>query len=167
MSIGGGELAGELGCVSADHLLMVSEEGINKICENNVTATLLPCTAFCLNKPYAPARKIIDKGGCVALASDLNPGSCFANSIPLMLALGVIHMGMTIEEAVTALTLNGAAALGRADIIGSIEEGKKADMVIIKYPNYKFLVYNTGNNLVDNVIKDGEIVYEDVTPPLR
>lgn len=159
-NIGGGKLAGEIKCISADHLLMVSDEGIENLCENNVVATLLPCTAFCLNKPYAPARKMIDKGVSVALASDFNPGSCFANSIPLMLALGVIHMKMTIEEAITALTLNGAAALGKADIIGSIERGKKADIIITKYPNYKFLVYNTGSNLVEKVIKAGEVVYE-------
>lgn len=159
-SIGGGELAGEMKCISADHLLMVTHKGIEKIRENNVIATLLPCTAFCLGKPYACARKMIDEGIAVALASDFNPGSCFTNSIPLMLALGSLHMNMTIEEAITALTLNGAAALGRADIIGTIEVGKKADIVITKYPNYKFLVYNTGSNLVEKVIKAGEIVYE-------
>ena len=159
-SIGGGELAGEMKCISADHLLMVTHKGIEKIRENNVIATLLPCTAFCLGKPYACARKMIDEGIAVALASDFNPGSCFTNSIPLMLALGSLHMNMTIEEAITALTLNGAAALGRADIIGTIQAGKKADIVITKYPNYKFLVYNTGSNLVEKVIKEGEIVYE-------
>lgn len=160
VQLGGGELAGEIGAVSADHLLMVSDEGVEKLSNNNVIATLLPCTAFCLAKPYAPARKIIDKGGAVALASDFNPGSCFSSSIPLMLALAVIHMKMTIEEAITAVTLNGAAAVDKADSIGTIEVGKKADLVILKYPNYKFLVYHTGANIVEKVLKDGEVVYE-------
>ena len=160
VQLGGGELAGEIGAVSADHLLMISDEGIEKLSNNNVIATLLPCTAFCLAKPYAPARKIIDRGVAVALASDFNPGSCFSSSISLILALAVIHMKMTIEEAITAITLNGAAAIARADSIGTIEVGKKADLVMIKYPNYKFLVYNTGVNIVDKVLKDGEVVYE-------
>lgn len=160
VQLGGGELAAEVGAVSADHLLMVSDKGIKNLSEKEVVATLLPCTAFCLAKPYAPARKIIDNGNAVALASDFNPGSCFANSVPLMLALAVIHMRMTIEEAITGITLNGAAALHKADSIGSIEVGKKADIVILKYPSYKFLVYNTGSNIVEKVLKAGEIVHE-------
>lgn len=161
ISLGGAQLAGELRATSADHLLMVSDAGIEALEKHGVIATLLPCTAFCLNKPFAPARKIIDSGCAVALASDLNPGSCFANSIALMLALAVIKMNMSIEEAVTALTLNGAAAVNRADIIGSIEEGKKADLVVLDYPSYKFLVYHTGTNIVSKVIKEGKVVYED------
>lgn len=157
VSLGGAELAGDLNAVSADHLLMISDAGIEKLIKNNVIATLLPCTAFCLGKPYAPARKIIDQGGSVALASDFNPGSCFTNSIPLMLSLAVIHMNMTVKEALTALTLNGAAALGKADYIGSIEPGKKADLIMLKYPNYNFLVYNSGVNIVNAVIKNGEL----------
>lgn len=159
--LGGGELAGELGAVSADHLLGVSDQGISALAENDVVATLLPCTAFCLDKPYAPARKIIDRGCAVALASDLNPGSCFTNSVGLMFALAVIHMKMTIEEALTAMTLNGAAALDKADAIGSIEAGKKADLLLLKYPTYHFLVYHTGMNIVDTVIKNGVVVYQN------
>lgn len=158
--LGGAELAGEVFAVSADHLLRISSTGIKALADSGVIATLLPCTAFCLNKPYAPARKIIEGGAGVALASDLNPGSCFCNSIPLIMALAVINMGMTIEEALTAITLNGAAAIGKADTIGSIEVGKKADIVMLEYPNYKFLVYNTASNLVDMVIKNGVICYE-------
>lgn len=161
MSLGGAELAGEIGAISADHLLMASEKGTKALAEKEVVATLLPCTAFCLAKPYAPARKMIDQGCGVALASDLNPGSCFANSVPLIFALAVIYMKMSIEEAITAMTLNGAAALNRAEQIGSIEVGKKADMVLLKYPSYKFLVYNTAANIVSQVIKGGEVVYEN------
>lgn len=159
--LNGAELAAQLKAVSADHLLMISQKGIESLAKENVIATLLPCTAFCLDKPYAPARKIIDGGCAVSLASDLNPGSCFSNSLPLIMALAVIHMKMTIEEALTAVTLNAAAALDRAWEIGSIEVGKKADLVILEYPSYKFLVYNTGANIVEKVIKNGEIAYEN------
>lgn len=159
VALGGAELAAEIGAVSADHLLKASEEGIRAMAEKGVAATLLPCTAFCLDKPYANARKIIDSGCGAALASDLNPGSCFCSSIPLLLALAVIHMKMTVEEAVTAITLNGAAALGFAERTGSIEPGKQADLVLLKYPDYRFLVYHTGVNIVETVIKNGEVAY--------
>lgn len=158
--LGGGELAAEVGAVSADHLLAVSDQGIADMAAKDVVSTLLPCTAFCLAKPYAPARKMIDAGCGVALASDFNPGSCFADSIPLMLALAVIHMKMTIEEAITAMTLNGAAAVGWAQRIGSLEPGKQADVVFLKFPSYKFLVYHTGANIVKKVMKKGKMVYE-------
>lgn len=160
VSTKGAELAAKLEAVSADHLLAISEEGILALAQSGTIATLLPCTAFCLNKPYAPARKLIDSGCAVALASDYNPGSCFTNSIPLMFALAVIHMGMTLEEALCALTLNGASALGREKEIGSIEVGKKADMVVLSVPQYEFLVYHTCKNVVSEVIKEGKIVYQ-------
>lgn len=155
--LGGAELAAKLRAVSADHLLEVSDEGIRQLSEKNVIATLLPATAFCLNKRYAAGREMIDQGCAVALASDYNPGSCFTDSIPLLFALACIYMKMSAEEALTALTLNGAAALQRADKIGSIEEGKIADLVVLKYPSYKYLVYNTAVNIVDWVIKDGKL----------
>ena len=161
VSLGGGELAAEVGAISADHLLRVSEKGIEDLAAKDVTATLLPCTAFCLNKPYAPARELIDRGCGVAVASDFNPGSCFACSIPLIFATSVIHMKMTIEETLTAMTLNGAAALNRAGSIGSIEAGKKADIVLLQYPDYRFLVYHTGSPVVDTVIKSGKVVFKD------
>ena len=154
---GGAELAASLKCVSADHLLHISDTGIKRLARAGVVATLLPLTAFSLNEPYAPARKMIDAGCAVALASDLNPGSCFSASIPMMIALACIYMKMTPEEAVTALTINGAAAVGRASEIGSISVGKRADVILLKYPSYKFLPYHVGMNLVDTVIKDGEL----------
>lgn len=158
-SLGGAELAARTGAVSADHLLKASDEGIRQMAEAGVISTLLPATAFCLKEPYAPARKMIASGCAVALASDLNPGSCFTNSIPLLVALGCIYMNMSIEEVITALTINGASAVGRADSIGSLEKGKKADIVFLKYPSIHFMPYHTGINLVDTVIKNGEIVY--------
>lgn len=96
--LGGAELAARVGAVSADHLLKASDEGIRQMAERGVISTLLPATAFCLKEEYAPARKMIDSGCAVALASDLNPGSCFTNSIPLLIALGCIYMDMSIEE---------------------------------------------------------------------
>lgn len=152
---GGAELAAELGCLSADHLLQISEQGIAALAKSQTVATVLPCTAFSLKADYAPARKMIDAGCAVAMASDLNPGSCFSSSVPLMIALATIYMNMTVEEAISALTINGAAAIGRADRVGSIEVGKEADMAIIRFPSYKFLSYHFGMNLVRDTIKSG------------
>lgn len=157
--LGGAQLAARVGAVSADHLLKASEEGIRQMRDKGVISTLLPATAFCLKEEYAPARKMIDEGCAVALASDLNPGSCYTNSIPLLIALGCIYMNMSIEEVITALTINGAAAVGRADRIGSLEPGKQADLVFLKYPSIHFLPYHTGINLVETVVKNGETVY--------
>ena len=125
--------------------------------ESDVVATLLPLTAFALHEPYAPARQMIDAGCAVALATDLNPGSCFSGSIPLTFALACIYMHLSIEEAITALTLNGAAALGRADRIGSIEPGKQGDLVVLNTNNYHFLTYYIGMNCVQATIKGGII----------
>lgn len=158
--IGGTELAAELGAVSADHLLHASDEGIELLAAKGVIATLLPATAFSLKEPYARARKMIDSGCAVALASDFNPGSCFTNSIPLLFTLATIYMNMTIEEAVTALTINGAAAVERANRIGSIDVGKKADMIILEFPSYQFLHYHLAVNIVEKVIKEGKIVFD-------
>ena len=157
VSFGGAELAAELGAVSADHLLHASDEGIRRMAESDVVATLLPLTAFALHEPYAPARQMIDAGCAVALATDLNPGSCFSGSIPLTFALSCIYMHLSIEEAITALTLNGAAALGRADCIGSIEPGKQGDLVVLNTNNYHFLTYYIGMNCVQATIKGGII----------
>lgn len=159
LPIGGSQLAARLNAVSADHLLAIPDDAVRMLSESGTAAALLPCTAFCLNKPYAPARKLIDSGCGVALASDYNPGSCFTNHIPLLLSLAVITMGMTMEEALCALTLNGAAAVKRADTIGSIEPGKRADLAVLSYPDYRFLVYHTCKNIVGTVIKNGTVVY--------
>lgn len=155
--LGGAELAAELGVLSADHLLHASDEGIRAMADNGVVATLLPLTAFALKEPYARGRAMIDAGCAVALATDLNPGSCFSGSIPLTFALACIHMGLTIEEAITALTLNGAAALNRADTIGSIEVGKQGDFVVLDASDYHVLPYYIGMNCVNTTIKDGAL----------
>lgn len=153
--LGGAGLAADLGCLSADHLLKISDKDIDKMAKSQTVSTLLPLTAFSLMDDYAPARKMIDAGCAVALASDLNPGSCFSYSIPLMIALATIYMHMSVEEAVTALTINAATALGLQDEIGSIEEGKAGDVVILRYPSYKFLSYHFGMNIVETTVKGG------------
>ena len=158
--LGGAELAAELKALSADHLLHASHEGIRQMAEAGVVATLLPGTAFSLKEPYAPARVMIDEGCPVALATDFNPGSCFSESIPLMFALATLCMGMTPEEAVTAFTINGAAAIGRADRIGSLDVGKMGDAILLEFPSYLFIPYHIGVNSVEKVVKKGEIVID-------
>ena len=155
VSFGGAELAAELGALSADHLLQASDAGIRAMADAGVVATLLPLTAFALKEPYARGREMIDAGCAVALATDLNPGSCFSGSIPLTIALACIYMKLSIEETITALTLNGAAALHRADRIGSIEVGKQGDFVILNSDNYHILPYYVGMNCVIMTIKGG------------
>ncbi|MDR3059143.1 MAG: imidazolonepropionase [Prevotella sp.] len=158
VTLGGAELAAELGALSADHLLQASDKGIEDLANSNTVATLLPCTAFSLKEHYARGRYMIDSGCAVALATDLNPGSSFTNSIPLLFALACIYMHLSPEEAVTALTINSAAAVGKAGTAGSIDFGKQGDVIILEYPSYKFLPYHIGINIVEKVVKNG-IVY--------
>lgn len=161
VTLGGAELAAELRATSADHLLHVSDEGIRSMAESGVVATLLPLTAFSLREPFAPARKFIEAGAAVALATDLNPGSCFSGSIPLTIALACIYMNMSVEETITALTLNGAAACGLAEDTGSIEVGKRGDMILLHFDNYKVLPYYVGMNCVDITVSRGRVVAEN------
>ena len=156
--LGGAGLAAKLRTTSADHLLKASDEDLLAMRDAGVVATLLPCTAFSLREPYARGRFMIDNGLAVALGTDLNPGSCYTQSIPLMTALATIYMRMTIEETITALTLNAAAAIARADTVGSLEPGKKADIIILDCPDYRHLSYHFAMNLVETVIKSGKIV---------
>ncbi|KXG75627.1 imidazolonepropionase [Thermotalea metallivorans] len=160
VQLGGAELAAALGAVSADHLLQASDQGIEDMAKAGVVATLLPCTAFSLREHYARARHMIDHGCAVALATDLNPGSCFTESIPLVFALATLYMKMSIEEAVTALTINGAAAVGRADKIGSIDAGKQGDIIILEFPSYKYIPYHIGVSTVEKVVKKGVLVFD-------
>ena len=157
---GGAELAAELGAISADHLLQASDQGIADMAAAGVVATLLPATAFSLKESYADARKMIDANCAVALATDFNPGSCFSESIPLVFALATLYMGISTEEAISALTINGAAALDRADQIGSIDKGKKGDVIILEFPSYTFIPYHICVSTVEKVIKQGNLVYD-------
>ncbi|MCE5256657.1 MAG: imidazolonepropionase [Spirochaetaceae bacterium] len=159
--MGGAGLAAELGAISADHLLKASQEDLAAMGQAGVVAVCLPLTAFTLREPYAPARAMIDSGLAVALASDFNPGSCYSQSIPLIFALAVLYMGLSLEEALTALTLNGAASLGLADSTGSLEKGKAGDLLLLDAPSCDYLAYNVGMNLVSTVVKNGVIVREN------
>ena len=160
VQLGGAELAAEIGAVSADHLLQASDKGIIDMAEAGVVATLLPGTAFSLKEPYARGRYMIDKNCAVALATDLNPGSCFTESIPLIFALATLYMNISIEEAITALTINGAAALDMADTTGSLDIGKIGDVIILEYPSYKFIPYHIGVSSVEKVIKKGKLIFD-------
>ena len=157
---GGAELAAELEAISADHLLQASEEGIRQMAAAGVVATLLPATAFSLKEPYARGRYMIDSNCAVALATDFNPGSCFTESIPLIFALATLYMDITTEEAITALTINAAAAIDRADTIGSLDVGKHGDLAVLEYPSYKFIPYHIGISTVDKVVKKGNLVFD-------
>ncbi|MDR3218145.1 MAG: imidazolonepropionase [Dysgonamonadaceae bacterium] len=150
---GGATVAAAVGALSADHLLQASENGIRALANSETVATLLPCTAFSLREDYAKGRQMIDAGCAVALATDYNPGSCFTASIPLTIALACIYMKLSPEEALTALTINAAAAVGRAGSIGSIDVGKKGDIIMLEYLTYKFLPYHVGMNCVERTIK--------------
>ena len=160
VQFGGAELAAELEAVSADHLLQASDKGISDLVKAGVVATLLPGTAFSLKEPYARGRFMIDQGCAVALASDFNPGSCFTESIPLLFALATLYMDLRTEEVITALTINGAAALDRTDTIGSIDVGKQGDIILLEYPTYHFLPYHIGVSIVEKVVKKGHLVFD-------
>ena len=160
VQLGGAELAAALDAVSADHLLQASDKGIHDMAEKGTVATLLPGTAFSLREPYARGRYMIDHNCAVALATDLNPGSCFSESIPLIFALATLYMNLTPEEAITALTINGAAALARAHTIGSIDVGKKGDVIVLEFPSYEYIPYHIGVSAVEKVVKNGVLIFD-------
>ncbi|MFE4430219.1 imidazolonepropionase [Peribacillus butanolivorans] len=160
VQFGGAELAAKVGAVSADHLLQASTEGIKQMAESGVIAVLLPGTAFFLMEKPADARKMIEYGVPVALSTDRNPGSSPTESLPFVMNLACLTMKMTPAEVLTACTINAAHAIGRADQIGSIEVGKKADLVLFDAPNYQTLQYNYAVNLVDTVLKSGKVIVE-------
>lgn len=160
-SLGGAELAAKLGCVSADHLMAASDEGIKMMAENNVVANILPATSFNLNKNYADCRKMIDMGAIVSLSSDYNPGSCPSENLQLVMQLGCLHLKMTPNEVFTAVTINAAYAIDRADKIGSIEVGKNADFVVFDARNVEYLMYHFGINHTKKVYKNGNLVVDN------
>ncbi len=159
--LGGAELAAELGAVSADHLLVISDEGIRRMAEEGVIAVILPGTTFYLREDhYAPGRKMIEAGVPVALATDFNPGSSPNNNLQLIINIASLYLRMTPAEVINAITINSAHAVGRAAEVGSLEAGKKADLVLFDAPNYDYLAYRYGTNLVSKVIKNGQLVVE-------
>ncbi len=157
----GAELAAEVGAISAEHLLVASDEGIRKMAEAGTIAVLLPGTAFFLRAPFARGRLMIDEGVPVAISTDFNPGSSPTMSLPFIMNLACMHMGMTLEEVLTATTINAAYALNRGEQIGSLEAHKKADVLILDVENYKQLQYFYGMNHTHTVIKNGEVVVQN------
>jgi imidazolonepropionase len=162
-NLGGVSLAVELGAASADHLVKTSDADIAALGKSDTVAVSLPCTPFGLAEcDFTPARKIIDADGILALATDCNPGTTWNESMQFVIALACRSMKLTPAEAIAASTINSAHAIRRADIIGSIEVGKQADMLILSVPDYRHLGYRYGTNLVKQVIKRGQVYSVDV-----
>ena len=158
--LGGAELAADVGAVSAEHLLFSSGEGIKAMAKKGVTAVLLPTAAFSMmTERYADARKMISLNVPVALGTDFNP-SCWVENQQLVITFACHFMKLATAEAITAVTINAAHAIGRAKEVGSLEVGKKADVIILDVPNHKFIGYRFGVNIVDKVVKDGRLVFD-------
>lgn len=156
---GGASLAATLEAASADHLMYIGDRGIDALAKSNTVANLLPATSFFLmSDRYAPARRLLDAGAIVSLSTDCNPGSSMTESMPMVMQLATLRMKMTVEESIAAATLNGAHSLRLAHEIGTIEEGKRAELVLLDAPNYLHLVYHFGVNLVRDVMHEGRFV---------
>jgi len=161
-ALGGAELAAEVGAASADHLISITEKGIRSLSRSETAATLLPSVSFFLMlEKKAPARRLIDAGAALNLASDFNPGSSMVGSMLFVMQLGVYLLKMSVEEALNAVTANAAYALRRHDSVGSLEVGKKMDMLLCDVPDYASLVYELGRNPIRHVIKNGRVVVRD------
>lgn len=156
--IGGSQLAGEIGAITAEHLIVCPEAGIESLAKGGVIACLLPGTSFYLGATFAPARAMIDAGVAVAVATDFNPGSCPSANLQLAMNIACLKYRLTPEEVLTAVTLNGAAGVRRADRLGSVEVGKQGDLLVWDAPDLDYICYRLGANLVDTVIKKGEVV---------
>ena len=153
--IGGTEMAGSIGAVSCEHLIACTPSGIQAMAQGGVIACCLPATSFYLNAGFAPARDMISAGVPVAFGSDFNPGSCPVHSLQIAMNIGCYKYRMTPEESLTAVTLNAASAIGRAELVGTIEPGKQADFLIWDAPNLDYIFYRFGDNLVQSVFKKG------------
>jgi imidazolonepropionase len=157
-NLGGASLAAEMSATSADHVVKTSAQDIRALAATETVAVSLPCTPFGLAQPeYSPAREIIAAGGLLAIASDINPGTAWCESMQFVIALACRYLRLTPAQALAAATINAAAAIGRADRIGSLEPGKQADLLILSVPDYRHLAYRFGGNLVQIVIKRGMI----------
>lgn len=161
-NLGASRLATEYGAASVDHVLQISDEEIALLSKCDTVAVLLPGTSFYLNlQEHAPARKMIASGVAVALGSDYNPGSCHIFSLPMILALACLHLRMTPEEALTALTVNAACAIGRGDQVGMLRVGYQADIAVYDVATLEEVPYNIGLNTIAGVIKSGALVVSD------
>jgi imidazolonepropionase len=159
VSLGGARLAAELDAISADHLVKTPPEDIRALAASETVAVALPCTPFGLAQPeYTPARAILEAGGLLALATDLNPGTAWCESMPFVIALACRYLKLTPAEAIAAATINAAAAIGAADRLGSLEPGKQADLIVLDVPDYRHLGYRFGTNPVLRVMKRGRWV---------
>ncbi len=155
-NLGGASLAAELGAVSADHVVKTSEQDILNMAATETVAVSLPCTPFGLaEKQYSPARQILDADGYLAIATDINPGTAWCESMQFVLALACRYLKLTPGQAIAAATINAAKAIGLDSRVGSLEPGKQADLLILTVPDYRSLGYRFGTNLVSSVIKKG------------
>ena len=154
-AIGGTEIACAMGAMSADHLVAITQDGIKAISNSRTIANLLPGTAYSLMKTPAPARDLIESGAAVALSTDCNPGSCYTESMPMIISLACLTMKMTPEEALNAATFNGACALGDQENVGSLERGKVADLLVLDGDDYRILPYHFGINPIAKVMRAG------------
>ena len=159
-NVGATKLAVELGAISVDHVLKIQDEDIELLSKSDTIVVLMPGTSYFLNESFARARDLIDSGAIVALASDFNPGSCPINDPSLIMNLAVLKLKMTPEEAIVAYTLNSSAVLGVAHDRGSIEIGKRADLVLYDLPSYNAIPYLPSHDVVRAVVKDGKVVYK-------
>jgi len=158
-NVGGLNIALNHNAVSVDHLEVLDNSDIEKLCSSDTVAVLLPGVSFFLNYQYAPARKLIEHDAIVALATDFNPGSSHISSLALVMSLAALKMGMSIEETISAVTINAAKALDVQKTVGSIEPCKKADFAVFDCKEYADIVYDIGKNLNCMTIKNGEIIY--------
>jgi imidazolonepropionase len=160
--LGGTKLAVELGAISADHLVQTPEEDIVALGQGDTIAVGLPGTPFGLgHHNYTPAKEILAAGGALALATDCNPGTCWCESMQMIIALACRYMGLTQAQALVAATLNAAYAIGRGHEVGSLEAGKQADILVLDTADYRQLGYRFGANLVKSVIKRGRVVVDN------
>lgn len=158
-NIGGIELALQMDALSVDHLEVLKDEQIKLFGDSQTVAVLLPGVSYTLDYSFAPARKLIDSGATVALATDYNPGTSNINSIFLIMSLAARKLKMTFEEIISAYTINSAAALGISNETGSLEPGKSADFAILDISNYEQIIYNTAQNFNQMTVKSGKIIY--------
>lgn len=160
-TLGGARLAAELGAVSADHLVVTPPDELRALAESETVAVALPATPFGLAQPrYTPAHAILEAGGLLAVATDLNPGTAWCESMQFVLALACRYLGLTPAQAIAAATINAAAAIGRQSQVGSLEAGKQADLLVLEVADYRQLGYRFGTNLVQLVVKKGQLVVD-------
>ncbi len=160
-NLGGVGLAVELGAVSADHLVVTSDEEIVALGRSDTIAVALPATPFGLaHREYTPARKLLDAGAALALGSDCNPGTAWCENMQITLALATRYLGLTQAQAIAAATVNAAFALGLGDRVGSLEPGKMADVLMWDVRDYRMIGYRFGVNLVQTVIKGGRVAFD-------